>query len=309
MTETSLPEVHCGFKDPCFERSPTTFIDGRDGELWYRGYSPHDLAAHSSFEETAYLLFFGELPGRSQLDAFDVALKGARTLSGPIPDVIRAAEDAYPLDVLRTALSALAAHDPKTNDNSLDATRRNEIRLTPRVPTSRRAKAPRVVAFRESDRASLCLHALGQPRNDIHRRSPPVPEVKTRGKMRCDPGSSSMPHIVDADARHDIGLCHRIPAKRLAEFPVQDHLDDSGDTDGLRLAGFADRSGRRLHRGHRLPLQPASLSDPGMAEPGVRHRAPWKSRTIANGTAGHPSRAQGVISFLEMPMAPSPGKP
>ena len=41
---------------------PTTFIDGKAGELRYRGYSIHDLATHSTFEETAYLLLHGELP-------------------------------------------------------------------------------------------------------------------------------------------------------------------------------------------------------------------------------------------------------
>ena len=62
MTGTNQPEVHRGLKDLCFDRSPTTLIDGRAGELRYRGYSIHDLAARSCFEETAYLLLHGELP-------------------------------------------------------------------------------------------------------------------------------------------------------------------------------------------------------------------------------------------------------
>ena len=134
MTASSQPEVHRGLKDLCFERSPTTFIDGRAGELRYRGYSIHDLAAHSCFEETAYLLFYGELPGRSELQTFDAALKEARSLPGRVLDVIRAVKDAHPMDVLRTAVSALAAADPETGDNSLDATRRKGIRLTSQVP-------------------------------------------------------------------------------------------------------------------------------------------------------------------------------
>ena len=52
--------IHRGLKGVYFERSATTFIDGREGELRYCGYSIHDLAEHSSFEETAYLLFHGE---------------------------------------------------------------------------------------------------------------------------------------------------------------------------------------------------------------------------------------------------------
>ena len=134
MIDRNQPEVHRGLKDMCFDRSPTTFIDGRAGELRYRGYSIHDLAAHSSFEETAWLLLYGELPTAAELDAFDDALKQARELPGAVYDVIRAVKDAHPMDVLRTAVSALAASDPETDDNSLDATRRKGIRLTSQVP-------------------------------------------------------------------------------------------------------------------------------------------------------------------------------
>ena len=134
MTDASQPAVHRGLKDLCFDRSPTTLIDGRAGELRYRGYSIHDLAAHSSFEETACLLLYGELPTAAELDAFDAALKEARALPGPVYDIIRAVKDSHPMDVLRTAVSALSAFDPETGDNSPEATRRKGIRLTSQVP-------------------------------------------------------------------------------------------------------------------------------------------------------------------------------
>jgi citrate synthase len=66
-------EIHRGLKGVYFERSATTFIDGKAGELRYRGYSIHDLAQQSTFEETAYLLLNGELPNATQLAAFDAA--------------------------------------------------------------------------------------------------------------------------------------------------------------------------------------------------------------------------------------------
>jgi len=134
MESTAKVEVHRGLKDLCFDRSPTSFIDGRAGELRYRGYSIHDLAQHSTFEETAYLLMMGELPTAGQLAEFSAALIKARQLPEPIYDVIRAVKDAHPMDVLRTAVSALAAFDPETGDNSQDATRRKGIRLTSQVP-------------------------------------------------------------------------------------------------------------------------------------------------------------------------------
>ena len=133
-TPDPQPEIHRGLNGVYFDRSGTSDIDGRAGELHYRGYSIHDLAQHSSFEEVSYLLFYGELPTRAQLEAFDATLKSARTLPPEILDVIRAIHSAHPMDVLRTAVSALAASDPEVADNSREATTRKGIRLTSQVP-------------------------------------------------------------------------------------------------------------------------------------------------------------------------------
>ena len=127
-------EVHRGLKGVHFDRSAVCFIDGRAGELRYRGYSIHDLAQASTFEETCYLLLKGELPGRSDLEAFDAQLKAARALPQPLYDVIRTVKGAHPMDVLRTAVSALAAFDPDVADKSPGATLRKGLRLTSQVP-------------------------------------------------------------------------------------------------------------------------------------------------------------------------------
>ena len=135
MTETAEAiKIYRGLKGVYFDRSPCTFIDGKAGELRYRGYSIHDLAEHSSFEETAWLLLNGELPSKQQLAAFDAELKAARTLPAPVIDIIRAIKGAHPMDVLRTATSALAAFDPETADNTREATLRKAVRLTSQVP-------------------------------------------------------------------------------------------------------------------------------------------------------------------------------
>jgi citrate synthase len=126
--------IHRGLKGVYFERSPTTFIDGRAGELRYRGYSIHDLAEHSTFEETAYLLLKGELPTRAELAAFDRELKAGRALPEPVLDVIETVKAAHPMDALRTAVSALAAFDPDAQDNAPQATLRKGVRLTSQVP-------------------------------------------------------------------------------------------------------------------------------------------------------------------------------
>ena len=85
MTETAEAiKIQRGLKSVYFDRSPCTFIDGKAGELRYRGYSIHDLAEHSSFEETAFLLLNGELPGKQQLAGLDAELKAARKLPAPV---------------------------------------------------------------------------------------------------------------------------------------------------------------------------------------------------------------------------------
>jgi len=128
------PRIYRGLKDVYFERSATTFIDGKAGELLYRGYSIHDLAQNSSFEETGYLLLHGELPTRNALAKFDAELKTGRQLPAGVFDIIAAVKHAHPMDVLRTAVSALAAFDPDTTDNSREATMRKGVRLTSQVP-------------------------------------------------------------------------------------------------------------------------------------------------------------------------------
>ncbi len=132
--ETGKIDIHRGLKGVYFDRSKVCFIDGRAGELRYFGYSIHDLATKSTYEETCYLLMNGELPTGAQLAAFDADLKTARTLPAGVLDVIRAVKSAHPMDVLRTAVSALAAFDPEVADNSREATLRKGVRLTAQVP-------------------------------------------------------------------------------------------------------------------------------------------------------------------------------
>jgi citrate synthase len=127
-------DIHRGLKGVYFDRSRVCFIDGRAGELRYRGYSIHDLAERSTFEETCYLLLKGELPGRTRLDEFTAELKRARVLPEPVYGLIETLKTAHPMDVLRTVVSALSAFDPETADKSPEATLRKGIRLTAQVP-------------------------------------------------------------------------------------------------------------------------------------------------------------------------------
>ena len=135
MTEIDeQAQVKRGLSGVYFERSYASDIDGAAGELRYRGYSIHDLAVHSTFEETAYLLLHGELPTANQLSEFDEQLKIARVLPPTLLDIIASVREAHPMDVLRTAVSALSGFDEERGDNTPDAVLRRGIRLTSQIP-------------------------------------------------------------------------------------------------------------------------------------------------------------------------------
>ena len=127
-------KINRGLKGIYFERSGVSHIDGTRGELLYRGYSIHDLATQSTFEEVAYLLIHGELPTDKALSDFDARLKAARELPPQVHDIIAATKDGHPMDVLRTAVSALAALEPASREVSEEAFITNGIRLTSQVP-------------------------------------------------------------------------------------------------------------------------------------------------------------------------------
>ena len=133
MTERKV-ELKRGLRDVHIDTTRSSFIDGKLGKLLYRGYSIDDLAKYSTFEETAYLLLYGALPTASQLATFDTELKANRQLPDEVIQLIRLTKDAHPMDVLRTAVSALAAFDPDVADNSPEATLRKGIRLTSQAP-------------------------------------------------------------------------------------------------------------------------------------------------------------------------------
>jgi len=116
--------------------SELSFIDGQQGTLIYRGYDIHDLAARTSFEEVAYLLWNGTLPDRQQLDALNRHLRAERELPPMVIDLLRLTpEDANPMAALRTAVSALALFDGEADTMSRDANYRKAVRLTARIPT------------------------------------------------------------------------------------------------------------------------------------------------------------------------------
>ncbi|MBZ0267256.1 citrate synthase [bacterium] len=95
-------------------RSSVGFVDGENGILEYRGIRIENLAEQSTFEETAYLLLYGALPARAELDAFEDSLKEHRAAPAHVMEMIAAfPRDGHPMAALQTAIGALGLHYPR----------------------------------------------------------------------------------------------------------------------------------------------------------------------------------------------------
>ena len=108
-----------------------------DKRLTYRGYSIDDiLKGKAEYEEVAYLLLNGELPDARQLRDFKAELAKQRSLSPLLRDILKeASENASPMDVLRTVVSASSFEDPAEGDNSPEAEYAKSLRLVAKMPT------------------------------------------------------------------------------------------------------------------------------------------------------------------------------
>jgi citrate synthase len=111
-------------------------IDGEQGRLWYVGYDIADLAEHATFEEVVYLLHNLRLPTQDELDDLNEFLIGERELSPFLADVMPTlAQQASPMSMLRTGISAASAYDPDGWDESPEAQYRKALRLIAKTPT------------------------------------------------------------------------------------------------------------------------------------------------------------------------------
>ncbi|MCL4340988.1 MAG: citrate synthase/methylcitrate synthase [Candidatus Thermoplasmatota archaeon] len=111
-------------------------IDGQNGKLWYRGYPIEVLAEKSTYEEVAYLLLYGHLPTRRELDIFTQKLISERDVPEAVEGIIADfAGRMHPNDILRTCVSALPSFDTDMSDKSSDANLERAIKLTAKMPT------------------------------------------------------------------------------------------------------------------------------------------------------------------------------
>lgn len=109
-------------------------VDGEAGRLYYRGYSIDDLATHATFEETAYLLWFGHLPTKDELAQLHQALVAVRPLRPELMErIVVTPKQAVPMAVVRCAVSCLAHFDPEAEDLSEEASMRKAYLLTSQI--------------------------------------------------------------------------------------------------------------------------------------------------------------------------------
>jgi len=119
-----------GLENVVAGRTKISYVDGTGGRLIYAGYEIRELAAHASFAEAVYLLWNGDLPTQAELDRFRTRLVAEMRLPSQVIEMIKLAPpSAHPMDLLRTAVSALGMYDPDADDRSDEACARKAVRL------------------------------------------------------------------------------------------------------------------------------------------------------------------------------------
>jgi citrate synthase len=134
MSSLTITHAPKGLEGVVATTSKICYIDGEQGVLAYRGIDIHELADHSTFEETCYLLWNGSLPTKSQLKELHERLAAERKLDPAIIDMLRILpKGAMPMDVLRTAVSVLGLYDPEEKKGDHAANVSKSIRLTSQI--------------------------------------------------------------------------------------------------------------------------------------------------------------------------------
>ena len=126
-----------GFTSTASTESDITFIDGDKGVLQYRGYPIADLAEHSNFLETCYLLLNGDLPNKGQMEKFEYTISHHTMVHEQLATFFRGfRRDAHPMAVMCGVVGALSAFYHDSTD--INDPRQREIashRLIAKMPT------------------------------------------------------------------------------------------------------------------------------------------------------------------------------
>ncbi|MFB8004017.1 bifunctional 2-methylcitrate synthase/citrate synthase [Nocardia sp. NPDC056000] len=136
MTDTTVPAIYKGLAGVVVDTTAISKVVPETNSLTYRGYAVQDLAANCSFEQVAYLLWYGELPNDTQLAQFLQQERASRRADRSLLSLVtKLPENCHPMDVVRTAISYLGAEDPAEDDNSPKANRAKALRMMAVLPT------------------------------------------------------------------------------------------------------------------------------------------------------------------------------
>ena len=150
-------DIKKGLAGVVVDTTSVSKVNPDTNSLLYRGYPVQELAAQKTFEEVAYLLWNGELPDEKQLATFEQLERSRRHLPHLAKEAIDLLPvDAHPMDVVRTAVSALGAADPTAADATPEANLDKAITLF--------AQLPAIVAYIQRRRRGL---ELVEPRDDL----------------------------------------------------------------------------------------------------------------------------------------------
>jgi citrate synthase len=136
--QTGAVTLDLGYKNTGATKSAITFLDGDRGILRYRGYAIEDLAEKSTFEEVSYLLIFGHLPTRQQLDDFSHDIKTHTLVHEDIKKILDGfPSTSHPMGVLASMFCAQTAFYPESLDpnRSDDLIYLSIIRSLAKMPT------------------------------------------------------------------------------------------------------------------------------------------------------------------------------
>jgi len=135
--QTGIITLDPGYKNTGSCESAITFLDGEKGILRYRGYSIEDLAEKADFLEVVFLLIFGELPTKQELDNFKADILGQSDVNDDMKKVIAGfPASAHPMGVLSSLTSALTAFNPKSvNVDSEEDMYRAIVKTFAKFPT------------------------------------------------------------------------------------------------------------------------------------------------------------------------------
>ncbi|AFZ19603.1 citrate synthase [Allocoleopsis franciscana] len=138
-------------------QSSISYVDGQKGILEYRGIRIEELASHSTFLETSYLLIWGELPTKEELEAFEYEIRHRRRIKYRIRDMMKCfPETGHPMDALQASAAALGLFYSKRALDNPDYIREAVVRLLAKIPTM-------VAAFKQMRKGNDSV----QPNDDL----------------------------------------------------------------------------------------------------------------------------------------------